>query len=528
MNINLIYEGKNYNFDIPNDVTLDYLKDLSSRIFNSEKGVLDLMYNNKKLSGENNNILIRDLIPEGESNVILTVQVNKNNNINTTTTNKNKKRKENIKVFEYLKERKNNDDQSKEKKIIIPKEEEEENQIIKNKHEKVFLENVCNNNNIQSKIKLMLSNNKLNNKEISKKEQFNNTYIQKHGELLHLMRQFSDKIKKIYLILYNKYKSSNASLSNSSSTKSLNSLTKNNSIDFNYMDNSFYELALYEKKIMNYLEMQIQHYKTLIEKMQTYDINNINFTKMTEFYKILFEFNPEEFFKKKINICIRKDPPNINRKIINSNSSVDLNFNNYKLPSLKLKYFKPIISKGSKDGKNIKKILYNSNIKLNQSKETKPKNKKSSTAISRNTEKEYYNIISNFNTTNKNNKNNNNKLDNISEKSSTENDDEYKNISPLNLRKSISNKIDKNELNDYITPIKDLKLNQRKDSVGSSLYRLKYNLDKKNFDNNMNKSYKIKEINVSAMSVKDSNFTLEKKISDKDKKKTINRYDYIV
>ena len=526
MNINLIYEGKNYNFDIPNDVTLDYLKDLSSRIFNSEKGVLDLMYNNKKLSDENNNILIRDLIPEGESNVILTVQVNKNNNINTTTTNKNKKRKENIKVFEYLKERKNNDDQSKEKKIIIPKEEEEENQIIKNKPEKIFLENTHNNNNIQSKIKLMLSNNKLNNKEISKKEQFNNTYIQKNGELLHLMRQFSDKIKKIYLILYNKYKSSNASLSNSSSTKSLNSLTKNNSIDFNYMDNSFYELALYEKKIMNYLEMQIQHYKTLIEKMQTYDINNINFTKMTEFYKILFEFNPEEFFKKKINICIRKDPPNINRKIINSNSSVDLNFNNYKLPSLKLKYFKPIISKGSKDGKNIKKILYNSNIKLNQS-ETKPKNKKSSTAISRNTEKEYYNIISNFNTMNKNN-NNNNKLDNISEKSSTENDDEYKNISPLNLRKSISNKIDKNELNDYITPIKDLKLNQRKDSVGSSLYRLKYNLDKKNFDNNMNKSYKIKEINVSAMSVKDSNFTLEKKISDKDKKKTINRYDYIV
>ena len=24
MNINLVYEGKNYNFDIPNDVTIDY------------------------------------------------------------------------------------------------------------------------------------------------------------------------------------------------------------------------------------------------------------------------------------------------------------------------------------------------------------------------------------------------------------------------------------------------------------------------------------------------------------------------
>ena len=103
MNINLIYEGKNYNFDIPNDVTLDYLKELSSKIFNSEKELLDLIYNNKKLSDDNNNILIRDLIPEGESNVVLTVQTNnKNMNINT---NKNKKRKESKKFFEYLKER---------------------------------------------------------------------------------------------------------------------------------------------------------------------------------------------------------------------------------------------------------------------------------------------------------------------------------------------------------------------------------------------------------------------------------------
>ena len=73
-----------------------------------------------------------------------------------------------------------------------------------------------------------------------------------------------------------------------------------------------------------------------------------------------------------------------------------------------------------------------------------------------------------------------------------------------------------------------MKLNQRKDSVGSSLYRLKYSLDKKDFDTNNNKSYKIKEINVTSMSVKDSNFTLEKKTSDKDKKKPINKYDYIM
>ena len=50
MNINLIYEGKNYNFDIPNNVTIDYLKELSSKIFNSEKELLDLIYNNRKIN----------------------------------------------------------------------------------------------------------------------------------------------------------------------------------------------------------------------------------------------------------------------------------------------------------------------------------------------------------------------------------------------------------------------------------------------------------------------------------------------
>lgn len=197
MNINLIYEGKNYNFDIPNDVTLDYLKELSSKIFNSEKELLDLIYNNKKLSDDNNNILIRDLIPEGESNVVLTVQTNnKNMNINT---NKNKKRKESKKFFEYLKER-DSEETIKEKKIL---KEEENPIIIKNKHEKLFLENLYNNNkNLQSKIRLMLTNNKINtNKELNKKEKFNHVYIQKHGELLGLIRQFSDKIKNIFNII---------------------------------------------------------------------------------------------------------------------------------------------------------------------------------------------------------------------------------------------------------------------------------------------------------------------------------------
>ena len=525
MNINLIYEGKNYNFDIPNDVTLDYLKELSSKIFNSEKELLDLIYNNKKLSDDNNNILIRDLIPEGESNVVLTVQTNnKNMNINT---NKNKKRKESKKFFEYLKER-DSEETIKEKKIL---KEEENPIIIKNKHEKLFLENLYNNNkNLQSKIRLMLTNNKINtNKELNKKEKFNHVYIQKHGELLGLIRQFSDKIKKIYLILYNKYKISSTTSSSHSSTKSITTTARKNSIDFNTMDNSFYELALYEKKIMNYLEIQIQHYKKLIETMQTYDNNNINFSKLSEFYKKLFMFNSEEINHNKENIN-NENNNDIKRKLINNNSSIDLSsFKsiNFKLPSLKLKNLKSIMTKETKNEKNLKKILFNSN--LNKSKEAKFK--KSFTVLSRNSELE--NDINNNNNSsdeNINKKNNNNQLDNISEKNSKEIDQEYKNLSPLNLRKTISLKKEKSEESDFVTPLKDLRLNQRKDSVGSSLYRYnRLSMDKKDFDLSQNKTFKkIKEINVSSMTIKDSNFTLEKKSSNKDKKKSLNKYDYVM
>ena len=87
MNINLVYEGKDYNFDVPNGVTIDYLKELSSKIFNSEKELLDLIYNNEKVKNNDDKTLIRDLIPDGETNAVLTVQINRNlkNNSNNNS-----------------------------------------------------------------------------------------------------------------------------------------------------------------------------------------------------------------------------------------------------------------------------------------------------------------------------------------------------------------------------------------------------------------------------------------------------------
>lgn len=557
MNINLIYEGKNYNFDIPNNVTIDYLKELSSKIFNSEKELLDIIYNNKKITDNSDNTLIRDLIPEGESNAILTVQINKNLSLNNHKRKKERKisfenlkertNKENINTIEknnklndrYDKHDKNENEKHKEKRInkINPKIDES----TSSKNEKLLLENIYN-NNIQSKIRLMITNNnRLNHKE-NKKEKFNNEYIQKNGELLSLIRQFSDKIKKIYLILYNKYKLSNKNLSHNTSTLSNVKTTRNDNINYNLMDNSFYELALYEKKIMNYLEIQIQHYKLLLETIKNYD-NNINFTKLTDFYHKLFMFIPEDINNNKEQKI--KEIMKRNKKLNNNNSSINLsslNSNNNKLPALKIKNYKSPILKESKKEKLIKEIRMNSNININNNINEINTNKQSELKESKlkknnkiNIEEEDNISLSNNNTNYKNN----NILDNISEKNSIESNTDLNdnlnnisNVSPIHLKQKNSNRIiiEKNEIDN--TPVKEIKLYQRKDTGTTSISKFKNSLEKKvtlDLDANQNKKdKKVKEINTNSMTVKDSNFALEKNYNIKNKKNSINKYDYVM
>ena len=564
MNINLIYEGKNYNFDIPNNVTIDYLKELSSKIFNSEKELLDLIYNNRKINDNSDNTLIRDLIPEGESNAILTVQINKN-----LSNNNHKKKKERKISFEHLKERNNKENiKTVEKnsklndrydKYDNEKENHKEKKMIKinpktdestsSKNEKLLLENIYN-NNIQSKIRLMLTNNNRLNYKENKKEKFNNEYIQKNGELLSLIRQFSDKIKKIYLILYNKYKISNKNLSHNTSTLSNVKTTRNENINNNLLDNSFYELALYEKKIMNYLEIQIQHYKLLLDTIKNYD-NNINFTKLSDFYHKLFMFIPEDTIinkEQKIKELMKR-----NKKLNNNNSSINLtsfnsNNNNKKLPAIKIKNYKSPILKETKKEKLIKEIKMNSNMSINNNnninefnnnfKQNELKESKLKKNNKINIEEEDNISLSNNNTNYKNN----NILDNISEKNSiesntdlNENLNNISNVSPIHLKQKNSNRIilEKNENdNNNNTPVKEIKLFQRKDTGTTNVSKFKNSLEKKvtlDLDANQNKKdKKVKEINTNSMTVKDSNFALEKNYNIKNKKNSINKYDYVM
>ena len=559
MNINLIYEGKNYNFDIPNNVTMDYLKELSSKIFNSEKDLLDIIYKNKKITDNSDNTLIRDLIPEGESNAILTVQINKNNNNKSIL----KRKKERKKSYENLKKKNSIEEiniekinninnryaQNKEKNLEKNIEKNMEKNLEKinqnqkdrdsdnNKNENTILENIYsnnNNNNLQSKIRLMLNNsNKLNLKDMNKKEKFINAYIQKYGDLLSLIRKFSDKIKKIYLLLYHKYKINNRNSSHNTSL--ISRTTKNENIINNSMDSSFYELALYEKKIMNFLENQIIYYKSLLESLQNYD-NDINYSKLTAFYKKLFLFKSENN-----NSNIKKIKEIINRnKIFNNNkSSVNLTSfksnNNNKLPSIKIKNLKsPLIKETQKDQflselKIIPNLNPINNIKEINSKQKELKENKLQKNINK---KNNINNIEEEDISSNNNSKKMNILDNISEKysfeSNTEKNDHFEDIrdvSPIRLNKN-KNEID-NNIN-IITPIKSF---QKKDSSILNTNKHKNSVDKKvsiDLDlNQIKKDKKVKEINISSMTVKDSNFSLEKNFNQ-NKKNSINKYDYVM
>ena len=552
MNINLIYEGKNYNFDIPNNVTMDYLKELSSKIFNSEKDLLDIIYKNKKITDNSDNTLIRDLIPEGESNAILTVQINKNNNNKSIL----KRKKERKKSYENLKKKNsieeiniekinninNRYDQIKEKNLEKNIEKINQNQKDKdrdsdnNKNENTILENIYsnNNNNLQSKIRLMLNNsNKLNLKDMNQKDKFINSYIQKYGDLLSLIRKFSDKIKKIYLLLYHKYKINNRNSSHNTSL--ISRTTKNENIINNSMDSSFYELALYEKKIMNFLENQILYYKSLVESLQNYD-NDINYSKLTAFYKKLFLFKSENN-----NSNIKKIKEIINRnKIFNNNKSfVNLTSfksnNNNKLPSIKIKNLKsPLIKETQKDQflselKIIPNLNPINNIKEINSKQKELKENKLQKNINK---KNNINNIEEEDISSNNNSKKMNILDNISEKysfeSNTEKNDHFEDIrdvSPIRLNKN-KNEID-NNIN-IITPIKSF---QKKDSSILNTNKHKNSVDKKvsiDLDlNQIKKDKKVKEINISSMTVKDSNFSLEKNFNQ-NKKNSINKYDYVM
>ena len=71
MNIILINEGNKYEFDIGPEANVEYVRDLSGKIFGEE---MDIYYKEENLSKYGEKALIKDIIPKGEENIIINVQ----------------------------------------------------------------------------------------------------------------------------------------------------------------------------------------------------------------------------------------------------------------------------------------------------------------------------------------------------------------------------------------------------------------------------------------------------------------------
>ena len=548
MNINLVYEGKDYNFDIPNGVTIAYLRELSSKIFNSEKELLDLIYNNKKVNNNDDNILIRDLIPEGETNAVLTVQLNKK--VNSPKDSKkiplvNLRQKS---IHNTIKEDENESD-----KIKIDKDNNNNNdndngkstiKKLDKKKIKLFeplvskeIKKYISNNTNNSKVKLgveKINYNILEN-DIVKKMMFEMTYIKKYNELISLIKEFNEKTKKIYLILYKKCKKSgsiNNSISNDISSAIINN-TSRSTLKLNANNNSFYELSLYEKKVINFLEKQILYYKNLLETIKNYDNNNINYSQLNEFYNKLIIFNSGENKNFSLELVKPINPIKLtnalNKRLFSSNSTVNLstslNSKKSKLPFLKNKSLNSILKKESnrsllKNTINQNNSANNINNKLlNDTKEIKIKQNNSINNEIRKTNT----VISTFNNKEKilSPKTNINSLEMLSEKGSNKSNNNI--ISPLSFQRDSFNtfrnkNVSEKESNNIEEKNTFKNENKEKNSPETRM----------DFED-IKKGKKIKEINISSMTINNSNFTLEKiSSSRKNKRNPKNKFDFII
>ena len=589
MNINLVYEGKNYNFDIPNNVTIDYLKELSSKIFNSDKALLDLVYKNQKFQINDDNTLIRDLIPNGENNAILTVKINKSENSPKKgepiplATLKSKKldsseKKELKKINESLNVEKSSIKTIKNIKLFKEKSETKSMDKKDSKIGKLLKNNKFNNRNI-----FMINNSKsinLINKDFDAKI-FESTFIKKNKELLSLMKEFNSKIKEVYLSLYKKFKNAgvnniNINYNNYSSLSNNSSISSNsNGINNNY----FYELTIYEKKLIDFEDKQIKYYRRLLELIQKY-YQNEDFLKLNEFFTNLFIFginNIKDNTSESIRLIKLKKLLNNNN---NNNSSLGNSSSkniNKSLPPLNFKnnnssfFFdkkNKSINMNNSNIYGINSAKNNNNISANNqigSEDEKEKSKKINSIDDRvkkpDPRRSSLIVESKLSINNINkddNKSVNNSANNFFEKNNNE-------PSPLQIRKAPTSSTFINLKNRKFSVISDkinnMNINEQENNDNGYMKRLLNNnlsssliyrnspkkvrriiiernspgrLKKKVMNESLNENAllnkrKIIDINVSSMTVNDSNFIRDKRSSPKKKlKKDINKYDFFM
>ena len=178
MNISLVYQGNNFNFDLRKDVNIKYIQDLASKLISKDSSNLDLLYKNNYLSDYPNTTLIKDLIKDDGNVSIIITQKDKNNELSSDNQSKLKKKD--------LDQSKNSFNS---KKILnltsaSPIQSQKRNQSVNQQ---------LTNNIFHKKI----------NEYISKNKVFEEVYNLKENEILSLMTNLSQRIKEYDDILYN-------------------------------------------------------------------------------------------------------------------------------------------------------------------------------------------------------------------------------------------------------------------------------------------------------------------------------------
>ena len=251
MIIYFIYKSSSFNFNIKNDVSITYLKNLASKMINKDKTCFDLFYNNKILS-ENDSSLFH--LSNNQTNISIIISLKKNNsnksNINLPLLTLPNKANLNLNLNES--------------EICSDSFSREINKNPKN-----FMKRKIGNDKLTQKKEEYITINKV----------FEDVYNSKDKEIISLLNNLANKILEFDDTLYKKYKTS---------------YSKDNS-----------QLLLYEKNIMNFKDKQIQNLKKLINNFDNYKSSFISKGKI----------NLDEFDRESHDYNQKKNTNNIATKI---------------------------------------------------------------------------------------------------------------------------------------------------------------------------------------------------------------------
>ena len=269
MNISLVYQGNNFNFDLRKDVNIKYIQDLASKLISKDSSNLDLLYKNNYLSDYPNTTLIKDLIKDDGNVSIIITQKDKNNELSSDNQSKLKKKD--------LDQSKNSFNS---KKILnltsaSPIQSQKRNQSVNQQ---------LTNNIFHKKI----------NEYISKNKVFEEVYNLKENEIFSLMKNLSQKIKEYDAFLFKQFK-----------------------------NNPKCELSLYEKHIIDFKDKQIKFLKKLLTYFDTNEKEFETQLSLTEFYKDLKQYNnPKKIMLNNNNECNKSTNLNNIKKNISKTDSI--------------------------------------------------------------------------------------------------------------------------------------------------------------------------------------------------------------